>query len=57
MELNNLYLTIMFDGKHSQKIANYLDVSQTLIWSQWQQSTFWFYVDEIEIVIEEKIFF
>lgn len=35
MELNNLYLPIMFDGKQSQKIVNYLDVSQALIWSQW----------------------
>ncbi|CAM9632128.1 unnamed protein product, partial [Bubo scandiacus] len=27
MELNNLYLTIMFDGRQSQKIVNYhLDV-------------------------------
>lgn len=54
MDLNNLYLTIMFDGKQSQKIVNCLDVSQIVIWSQWQQSIFWFYVDEIEIVTEKK---
>ena len=55
MELNNLYLTIIFDGKQSQKIVNYLDVSQALIWSQWQQSTFWFCADEmIEILTEKK---
>lgn len=57
MELNNLYLTIMFDGKQSQKIVNYPDVSQALIWSQWQQHIFWFYVDEIEIVTEKKNLF
>lgn len=50
MELNNLYLTIIFDEKQSQKTVNYLDVSQAQIWSQWQQSIFWFFVDEIDIV-------
>lgn len=55
MELNNLYLTIMFDGKQSQKIVNYLDVSQVPIWSQWQWSIFWFYVGEIEIVTENEM--
>lgn len=50
MELNNLYLTIIFDEKQSQKTVNYLDVSQAQIWSQWQQSIFCFFVDEIDIV-------
>lgn len=54
MELNNLYLTIMFDGKQSQEI-NYLDVSQAPIWSQWQWSIFWFCVGEIEIVTENEM--
>lgn len=31
MELNNLYLTIIFDEKQSQKTVNYLDVSQAQI--------------------------